>query len=39
MKGLGVLLATNEPLKARMQAEHDGGVVFAACERGWASCH
>ena len=31
-KGLGLLLATNEPLRARMQAEHDKGVVFAACE-------
>ena len=31
-KGLGLLLATNEPLKARMQAEHEAGVVFAACE-------
>jgi intracellular sulfur oxidation DsrE/DsrF family protein len=31
-KGLGLLLATNDALRARMQAEHDGGVVFAACE-------
>ena len=31
-KGLGLLLATNEPLEARMQAEHEAGVVFAACE-------
>ena len=31
-KGLGLLLATNEALKGRMQAEHDKGVVFAACE-------
>ena len=31
-KGLGLLLATNEALKARMQAEHQAGVVFAACE-------
>ena len=31
-KGLGLLLATNEALKARMQAEHESGVVFAACE-------
>ena len=31
-KGLGLLLATNEPLKARMLAEHDAGVLFAACE-------
>ena len=31
-KGLGLLLATNEPLKARMQGEQDKGVVFAACE-------
>ena len=31
-KGLGLLLATNEPLKARLQADHDHGVVFAACE-------
>jgi intracellular sulfur oxidation DsrE/DsrF family protein len=31
-KGLGILLATDEPLRARMQAEHEAGVVFAACE-------
>ena len=31
-KGLGLLLATNEALKARMQAEHEAGVLFAACE-------
>jgi intracellular sulfur oxidation DsrE/DsrF family protein len=31
-KGLALLLATNEALKARMQAEHEAGVVFAACE-------
>ncbi len=31
-KGLGLLLASNEALKARMQAEHEAGVVFAACE-------
>jgi intracellular sulfur oxidation DsrE/DsrF family protein len=31
-KGLGLLLATDEALKGRMQAEHDKGVTFAACE-------
>ena len=31
-KGLGLLLATDESLKARMQAENQAGVVFAACE-------
>ena len=31
-KGLGFLLATNESLKARMQAEHEAGILFAACE-------
>ena len=31
-KGLGLLLATNEPMRERMRALHDRGVVFAACE-------
>jgi intracellular sulfur oxidation DsrE/DsrF family protein len=31
-KGLGLLLATNDALRARMQDEHGKGVVFAACE-------
>ncbi len=31
-RGLGLLLGTNEALKARMQGEHDAGVVFAACQ-------
>ena len=31
-KGLGLLLATNEPLAARLHAEQERGVVFAACE-------
>jgi len=31
-RGLGLLLATDVALKARMQAEHDRSVVFAACE-------
>ena len=38
-KGLGLLLASNEALKARMQAEHDSGVVFAACENTMTKQH
>ena len=31
-KGLALLLATNDALKARMQEEHEKGVIFAGCE-------
>lgn len=31
-KGLGLLLTTDAALGARLEAQHDAGVVFAACE-------